>query len=163
MNPPPSTIADPPKSSVQSVQKRSTAGHLILLGAATVALIGFILLMGDIRRKSAALKRAEVYAAELTGRVGESGTLPLDLTTHEARDVPSQSFRFETLGRDEAFRLREREGDIMVAWTGLIRGDVLPEGRAAVFFMGKLFSARWVKETDFARQRTAQAETPHGG
>lgn len=163
MKPPPSTVADPPKSPVRSVQKRSTARQLILLGAATVALIGFILLMGDIRRKSAALKRAEVYAAELTGRVGESGTLPLELTTRDSPDVPSQTFRFETLGRDEAFRLREKDGDIMVAWTGLIRGDVLPEGRAAVFYVGKHFSARWVKESDFARQRLAQAAAPRGG
>lgn len=151
----PPTAADIYSSPIRPV-KKSTGRQLVVLAVATVALIGFILVMGDIRRKSAALTRAQSYAAELSGRMGESRTLPLELTSRRTPNIPSQTFRFESLSRDEAFRLRETVAPVMVAWTGSIRGDVLRPGRVVIFFEEQSFAARWLEEADFADRLARQ-------
>lgn len=158
----PQTAADTYSSPIRPAKKKSTGKQLVGLAVATVALIGFILIMGDIRRKSAALTRAQSYAAELAGRMGESRTLPLELTSRLTPDIPSQTFRFESLSRDEAYRLRETAAPVMVAWTGCIRGDVLRPGRVVIFFEEQAFAARWLEETDFADRLTKQNESLSG-
>lgn len=129
---------------------------MVLLVLATGALIVFILLMGDFRRKSAALQRTRAHAAELEQRVGTGGVLPLELSARESADAASPSFRVESLGRDQAYRLRHVDGPVLVAWTGVIRGDILPEGRAAVFFERGAFTSRWMDERGFVTFRERQ-------
>ena len=59
---------------------------MVFLAIATIALVVFILILGDARRKRTALSRAAWYADTLSKQLGEGGTLPLNLEL----DVPPE-------------------------------------------------------------------------
>lgn len=150
MGPALSTVAAPPASSTAaSIRKRPVSVQLGVLVFATLGLILFILVMGDVRRKSAALTRGQAYADELSARIGANGVLPLELSPRVFADELSRTYRFEALGRDAAFRLRSAAAPVLAAWTAPIRQDVLSQSRAIVVFENGRFLARWVDEKTF--------------
>lgn len=152
-----------PSVAVETTRKKSAVRQLVFLAVATIGLIIFILVMGDLRRKSAAMTRAQSYAAELSGRIGAGGALPLELSPHALVDSPSQTYRFESLGRDDAFRLRKSAVPVLAAWTGMIRADVLSKGRAVIMFEHGAFRVAWTGETAFHFQLERQTSALRSG
>ncbi|MBI4716814.1 MAG: hypothetical protein HY763_03340 [Planctomycetes bacterium] len=151
----------PPASHKRAIVRRSAA-----LLAATAALVAFILLLGDMRRRNVAMERAQRFAEQLTGRVGQDGVLPLNLEPAPAAGQPAGGFRFTWLTRDEAHRLRGSHERILAAYSPGIECNLSPDGRAVLFFESGRFGAAWVSEKEFtalnaAQQRLLEPDAPH--
>lgn len=127
--------------------------RLAWLAAATIALVLFILILGDVRRQNVAMVRAREYADELNKRLGAEKLLPLNLEPADTAAASTGKFRFEWLTRDQAFRLRGAPGPLMVAHTVPISADIVRDGRAVILFDNDQFSVLWVRAARFSEMK----------
>ena len=156
-DPPTSDTAEANRVAAQPAQRRAPVRRTVTwLIVATVALAIFILVLGDVRRKRNALSQAAWYARELSNRLGESRTLPLNLDIDVALAHEAKLQAFEWLTREEARRLRGEQRRIIVAWTREIRQILASNGRAVVFFQSGTFQPEWVTLAEFERFRAAR-------
>ncbi len=141
--------------------QRSRVGRSVAkLALAGVALVALILILGDLRRKAAPLSQAAAYARQLTTRLGETSTLPLNLEFVIPDDVEQVVHKFEHLSHQEARVLRHlniREA-VIVAHTRVIRNVLMPNGRATVVFRDGRFEPVWMPLERFEKQWAAQHE-----
>lgn len=131
---------------------------IILLAVATVALAVFILALGDWRRRHMALDEARWYASELSNRVGEGLALPLNLEIEVPPELRPTLRKFDWLTREEAHRLRAKDGRFIVAQTGEVRQVLGSNGRAVVFFQGDGFECEWLTLAEFDALYATQEE-----
>lgn len=129
---------------------------MLVLAVATIVLVVFILLLGDARRRRAALFQAEWYAAALSSRYGESPTLPLNLDIEPAGRQQIGSRIFKRLTRLEARRLRHTDHAVMVVWTQPVRQVLARDGRAVIFFENGVFRFDWLSPAEFDEAHAAQ-------
>ena len=146
----------------------------MFLTVSTLALVVFILVLGDMRRKYTAVQFATWYADELTERLGGTQALPLNLKPDAAPEHARKVKEFEWLPREDARQLRGRDGRILVARTRPVNRSLAPDGRAVVFFTSGTFHTEWLALAEFddldaAQRRTlleatpAPADPPPGG
>ena len=136
-------------------RSRSILRPASFLALATVALIAFIAITGDLRRERNAMARARVCASELTDRVGPGGRLPLNLSATDSRVAEAQGIGMESLSSADAHLLRGVGGRVLSAWTMPIVRAMGADGRATVWFEGGAFSVQWMTLSAF---ETALAE-----
>ena len=148
---------------------------MAFLTVSTVALVVFILVLGDMRRKYTAVQLATWYADELTERLGGTQALPLNLKPDAAPEHARKVKKFDWwLPREDARLLRGRPGRILVARTHPVNRSLAPNGRAVVFFTSGTFHTDWLARTEFddvdAAQQSAlleatptTADPPPGG
>lgn len=126
-------------------RRRDPLGRRLLwLALATVALVAFILMLGDSRRRGVALIRAAEYITQLQSRQGPGRSLPLNLAFEPDVPATSRPLRFTWLSRDEAATLRKVSDPVLVAQTAPIRCHLRRNGRAVVFFENGDFRAAWL-------------------
>ena len=130
-----------------------------MLAMATIALVLFILVLGDIRRKGTPLSEAMWYADELSQRLEGTKALPMNL---ELLDVPPEHRRklqkFEWLTREQARTLRRTSERLIVAHTKPISRILAPDGRAVVFFHAGQFQAEWLSLSEFDKLHGVQQQ-----
>ena len=131
---------------------------IIFLAVATVALAVFILGLGDWGRRRAALSEARWYANELSNRMGDGLALPLNLEIEVPPELRPKLHRFEWLTREQARRLRAKEGRFIVAQTTEVRQVLGSNGRAVVFFLAGEFQCDWLTLSEFDALYAAQEE-----
>ncbi len=133
---PPRATTEKPRPPV----RRSVA----VLVVATLALVVFILVLGDIRRKNTPLAQAQWYASQLTDRLGSARALPLNLDVDVSPAHEPKLRRFNRLTPERARTLRQAGRRVVAAYTNPINRVLAPDGRAVVFFEAGSFSAEWL-------------------
>jgi hypothetical protein len=121
---------------------------------ATLALVVFILGLGDWRRRNTAVSAVTEYARELSARLGDGRALPLNLDV--SPELQPRLRRLEWLTREEARRLRAEKTRLILAQTHEVRQYLGRNGRAVVFFDNGQFESTWVTTAEFDRLYTAQ-------
>lgn len=142
-------------------RRKRVVRTLTLLAVATVGLILFILVMGDLRRHEAAFALAEAYIDQVSQRVGQQHALPLNLAfrvDEKPGESPAARPKLEWLTRYEALLLRRSDRRVLAAQTQPIRRRLMTDGRVVVFFEKGVFSSDWVALGVFDRFVTAQTE-----
>ena len=152
------TVDSSSASGSSAGRRKSIIRSVIILAIATAVLILFIVLLGDLRRRSFAMSQAKWCQAQLQTRLGENRVLPLNLELDVSPAASSKTLHFESLAREQAWLLRESDQRIMVAQTAPIRRRLLPDGRAVVFFEEGRFGFEWLRDRDFDRLCGAQGE-----
>lgn len=140
--------------SVRSPVRSSLRRRVFALAGGTIALMLFIVVLGDMRRRSVPLEQAAWYATKLTQRVGDLGILPSNLDVRSAGSEAASLQRFNWLSREEVRALRSHEGRVMVAHSAPIQRILSPDGRVAVFYDTHAFHAEWLTEEGYIAQRT---------
>jgi hypothetical protein len=149
--------ADDVDKAVTSPRRRPPVRRsMVLLAIATIALVVFILILGDARRKRTALSRAAWYADTLSMQLGEGGTLPLNLELDVPPEQRPELLRFQWLTREEVRRFRTSDKRVIVAHTRPIRQTLAPRGRAVVFFQAGTVDSGWLTLSEFDGLYTAQ-------
>lgn len=144
-------------SAVPAARRREPLGRRLLwLILATAALVAFILMLGDSRRRSVALVRAAEYITQLQSRLGPGRSLPLNLAFEPDVLAISKPLRFTWLSREEAEFLRQDSNTVLVAQTAPIRCHLRRNGRAVILFEKGDFRAEWVTLPEFDRLLAAQ-------
>lgn len=142
-------------------RRKRVVRTLSLLAVATVGLILFILVMGDLRRHEGAFTLAESYIEQVSERVGQQHALPLNLA-FRVEEKPGESAagrpKFEWLTRDEAWLLRHSDRRVLAAQTQPILRRLMTDGRVVVFFENGVFSSDWISLDVFDRFVIAQTE-----
>ena len=128
----------------------------LMLIVAACALVVFIGLLGDVRRKRTALDQMRRYGESLMIRVGEAKLLPLNLEPDPARVDLRDAILMDHLSAEEAQRFRAAAGPVIVAQTTALPTAVLPKGRAALIFQGGRFSVEWLTIDEFNRRLAKQ-------
>lgn len=139
-------------------RKRVVRGF-VFLAAATVGLILFILVMGDLRRHKTAFALAEAYIANVSQRVGDPQILPMNLEfrpDEQTDELGTTRGKMECLTREQAWLLRQSDRRVMAARTGPIRRRLMSDGRVAVFFEQGVFSLEWMLLDAFDRLEIEQ-------
>ena len=125
---------------------------VIVLTIGTIALFIFILVQGDVRRRQRATEQARSYAATLAKRVGDAGTLPLNLG-------PDQMIlQIEWLSRQDAGHLRKSAERGIVAQTKPVLQVLAYDGQAVIFFQNGRFDVEWLALSKFDERHAAQRE-----
>lgn len=130
---------------------------VIFLAIATVALAVFILGLGDWRRMRMARSEAELYANELSKRMGDGLALPLNLEIAGSPELKPKLHRFDWLTSEQARRLRSKDGRFIVAQTAEVRQVLRSNGRAVIFFQAGEFQCEWLRRSKFDALYAAQA------
>ncbi len=144
-------------SAVPATRRREPLGRRLLwLLLATVALVAFILMLGDSRRRSVAMVRAAEYINLLQSRLGPGRSLPLNLAFEPDVPATSRPLRFTWLSREEAESLRQNAEPVLVAQTAPIRCHLQRNGRAVIVFTNGDFRAEWLTLPEFDRLHAAQ-------
>lgn len=142
-------------------RRKRVVRTLSLLAVATVGLILFIVVMGDLRRHEAAFALAEAYIDQVSQLVGQQHDLPLNLA-FRVDEKPGESAatgpKLEWLTRYEALLLRRSERRVLAAHTQPILRRLMTDGRVVVFFEKGVFSSDWISLSAFDRFVTAQTE-----
>lgn len=128
----------------------------IVLVVCTIALLAFILVQGDSRRRHRAVEGLRRQVATLVERVGESGILPLNLGPNTGPRQQARASRVEWLTRQEARLLRRSAGRKIVAHTIPVRQVLSREGRAVIFFENGRFDVEWLTLAEFDECYAAQ-------
>lgn len=139
---------------VHSPLRSSLRRRVFALAGGTIALMLFIVVLGDMRRRSVPLQQAVWYATKLTERVGDLGVLPSNLDVRSAGPETANLQRFTWLSREEARALRSHEGRVMVVHSAPIQRILSSNGRVAVFHDEHGFHAEWLSEEVYLAQRT---------
>lgn len=150
-----------PDDSLPAKRRKRVVRTLSLLAVATVGLILFILVMGDLRRHERAFALAEAYIAEVSQRVGQQHALPLNLAFRVVENLgesPAARPKLEWLTRYEALLLRRSDRRVLAAQTRPILRRLMTDGRVVVFFEKGVFSSDWISLDVFDRFITAQTE-----
>jgi len=133
-----------------SVVRRASIGRRIFtLTVATIALVVFIILLGDVRRERVAVAQAQWFADMLHKQMGESTTLPVNVAPHAVADDARRLAALDWLTRDEIRHLRNLPGPIIVAHTQPVPRVLLSDGRAAVLHESGKLQSRWVSSSEF--------------
>jgi len=142
-------------------RRKRVVRSLSLLAVATVGLILFIIVIGDLRRHERAFALAEAYIVQVSQRVGRQHALPLNLA-FQVDEKPGESIaarpKLEWLSRYEALLLRRSDRRVLAAHTQPILRRVMTDGRVVVFFEKGVFSSDWISLGTFERFVTAQTE-----
>lgn len=150
-----------PDASELAKRRKRVVRAFVFLAAATVGLILFIVVMGDLRRHKTAIALAEAYIARVSQRVGNQQILPLNLAFRpddRTDELGTPRGKMEWLTRDQAWLLRQTDGRVMAAWTGPIRRRLMSNGRVAIFFEHGVFSLDWMLLDAFDRLEIEQRE-----
>ncbi|MCH9003352.1 MAG: hypothetical protein IIC02_12330 [Planctomycetes bacterium] len=142
-------------------RRKRVVRTLALLAVATVGLIVFILVMGDLRRHEGAFALAEAYIVQVSQRVGQQHALPLNLAfrvDEKPGESPAARPKLEWLTRYEALLLRRSDRRVLAAQTQPILRRLMTDGRVVVFFEKGVFSSDWISLGAFDRFITAQTE-----
>ncbi len=131
---------------------------LILLAVTTTALALFILGLGDLRRKHAALGKAGWYAAQLRDRVDGVTALPLNLRIEIPPGMRTRVYAVESLSPEHARLLRGSDQPVIVAQTVPIPRRFTSDGRAVVFFEAGRFDAKWLPLSRYDELAVAQLD-----
>lgn len=137
-------------------RRRRFVRSVVFLSICTAALLVVILASGDFRRSQRAMEQMRWHASVLTGRVGPSGLLPLNLEPAPAPERLSGMFRIEWMPRDDARLLRGSGKRCAVAQTGALLQVLGREGRAVLFFENGDFDAEWMTLDQFDEQFAKQ-------
>lgn len=142
-------------------RRKRVVRTLSLLVVATVGLILFIIVMGDLRRHERAFALAKTYIDEVSQRVGQQHILPLNLTL-QVDENPGETSgpgpTLECLTRYEALLLRSSDRRVLAAQTQPIIRRVMSNGRVVIFFEDGVFSSDWISLGEFKRFVFAQDE-----
>ncbi len=130
----------------------------IVLAICTIALLAFILVQGDSRRRQRAIEQLKRQTATLLERVGENDILPLNLEPNTDPTQQSKTLRVEWLTRQDARLLRKSTGRKIVAQTIPVRQVLGREGRAVILFEKGRFDVEWMTLSEFDEQYTAQLD-----
>ena len=155
-------VVNPDSAAVRSARRRVLLFRSVLwLVLTTVALLVFILVLGDVRRKNNALAQVTAHAAVYSERVGKDGTVPLNLEVDLSTFLAGQqvkAFHIEWLSRDDARLLRGSAQSIIVAHTVPLSQTLAPNGRAVVLFTDGKFDVTWMALSQFDAQWEAQQQ-----
>lgn len=130
----------------------------IVLTVCTIALLAFIFVQGDSRRRQRAIDQLRRQAATLVERVGESGILPLNLEPDTDPTQQSKAVRVDWLTRQDVRLLRKSAGRKIVVQTIPVRQVLARVGRAVIFFEKGRFDVEWLTLAEFDEQYAAQLD-----
>ncbi len=148
-----------PAAATATGKRRSTIGrNVVWLAVATLALVVFILALGDIRRKDTPLSQAKWYAARLTEKAGNTSALPLNFDVPVTPAHEPKVKRFKRLDPDEARLLRGTDKRVIAAYTSPIKRMLNTDGRVVIFFETGSFSSQWLALEEFDALLAAQKE-----
>ena len=151
-----------------SVRRKSVGRSVMFLACCLLALMVFILVVGDVRSRGCALSYANEYARQLQARAAEDRVLPLDLSAAPAGgQTLRKMYRFEFLTPDEASELRSADRAIIVAQTIPVARRLASDGRAVVLYEQGLFRVEWMPLARFdaiwAVQQSEHGSGEEGG
>ena len=142
-----------------SAPPRSSVFHsAIVLLLATLALVAFICMLGDLRRKNNAITRTRWHADAFARRVAGTDVLPLNLEPDVPPELRNQIIQVEWLPRDAARYLRSSQRRVIVAYTRPLPRVLGSNGRAVVFFQDGRFDVEWLTLSRFDGLFAAQQE-----
>lgn len=150
-----------PDSAEPARRRKRVVRTLLLLAVATVGLILFILVMGDLRRHAGAFALAKKYIEHVSQLVGQQHALPLNLAfrvDEKPGGLAAGRPRLEWLTRYEALLLRRSDRRVLAAHTQPILRRLMTDGRVVVFFEKGVFSSDWISLGAFDRFITVQTE-----
>lgn len=131
---------------------------VVVLAVATVALLGFMLALRDLRWRQRAMEQAQWHADILAERVGDAGVLPLNLGRTPTPGQTGTGLRLERLSRPEARVLRDSDQRVLVAQIIAPRLTLARDGKAVVLFEDGRFVVEWLTLSELERVRAAQRE-----
>ncbi|MHC5109161.1 MAG: hypothetical protein ACYTHJ_04705 [Planctomycetota bacterium] len=119
------------------------------IGLTGLLVIVFILVTGDLRRRTVPLGQAEVYASMLSERQGETSSIPLNVSLDVPQEARVGLYNFDHLTREQARMLRGSSGPVLLAYTREITRIILSDGRAVVLFDNGEITSRWLGTEEF--------------
>ncbi len=131
---------------------------VMFLVVGTIALLVFILVQGDVRRRQRAMEQAKRHVATLAKRVGDAGALPLNLQPEPVPERQPGMFRVECLARQDALYLRKSNRRGIIAQTTPVLQMLALDGRAVIFIENGRFDVNCLKLPEFDERFAAQRD-----
>ena len=129
-----------------------------LLAFATIALVLFIVGLGDVRRKSVALEQVRTHADVLETRRQAVGALPMDLAPDTPPDQLKATAGSEFLAPSEVRWLRNHPDRVWVFASKPVARILASDGRAVIFFQAGRFVVEWMTLAEFTHLSETQRE-----
>jgi len=135
----PSAPATRPRSSGRSVRS------ILILVVGVAALLVFISLVGDFRRKQNTLAQMEWHEATYVSRMGNTVELPLNLDPDIPEARKDMMIKVKWIDANAARVLRGYDGPVITTWSSRIPQALGADGRAVIIFQKGKFRVEWME------------------
>jgi len=150
--------ANPPAPVRAVASRQGSLRSVLLLVVAAGTLLVFIVGVGDFRRKHNALAQMEWHCGTYVSRMGDTGTLPLNLEPDIADVRKARMIKLHWISREEARALRSQPEPVIAAYTVPIPCVLTAKGRAVAYFDNGAFRVEWVGPDEFNRRLAKQRD-----
>lgn len=141
----PQPSAPPTRSGSSGRSVRS----ILLLIVGVAALLVFISLVGDFRRKQNTMAQMEWHTGTYASRMGNTVELPLNLDPDIPAARQALMIKVKWIDKNDARELRGYDGPIITTYSSAIPQALGSDGRAVIVFEKGKFRVEWMDVSAF--------------
>lgn len=117
---------------------------VVMLFVAASALLVFIALLGDVRRKQNTLAQMNWHVDTYAARMADTVQLPLNLDPDIPPARKAVMIKVRWIGRNDARALRTSDEPVFASYSTRIPQVLGRDGRAVIVFEGGTFRVEWM-------------------